>query len=164
MKCTTPPGVVFFYMERFINMIALLQRVNFADITVDGSCIASMKNGVLAFIAFEKGDTAEKSRRMLDRILKYRIFSDSEGKMNLNVNEAGGNLMLVSQFTLAANTDRGNRPSFDPAMPPQEARQMYDELVVYARSVKPGVQTGEFSADMKIRLENDGPVTISLHI
>ena len=101
-------------------MIALLQRVNFADITVDGSCIASMKNGVLAFIAFEKGDTAEKSRRMLDRILKYRIFSDSEGKMNLNVNEAGGNLMLVSQFTLAADTDRGNRPSFDPAMPPQE--------------------------------------------
>ena len=132
-------------------MLALLQRVNYARIVVEGECIADMQQGILAFIAFERGDTPNKATKMFDKILKYRIFSDDAGKMNLNVNEAGGNVMLVSQFTLAANTCSGNRPSFD-------------DFINYARSVKPDLQSGEFAADMKISLENDGPVTFTLKL
>lgn len=145
-------------------MIALLQRVNHASIKVDGECIASMEKGILAFIAYEKGDTPQKSARMLERIENYRIFSDDAGKMNLNVRDAGGNLMLVPQFTLAANTDRGNRPSFDTAMPPAEASAMFGELLSMAKEKNQNVQCGRFGADMKILLENDGPVTFSLHV
>jgi D-tyrosyl-tRNA(Tyr) deacylase len=143
-------------------MLALLQRVNYARIVVEGECIADMQKGILAFIAFERGDTPDKAKKMFDKILKYRIFSDDAGKMNLNVNEAGGNVMLISRITRALNTCSGNRPSFDPAMPPAEAKIMYDDFITYARSVKPDVESGEFAADMKISLENDGPVTFTL--
>lgn len=147
-----------------ISMIAILQRVNHARINVDGRCIASMDRGVLAFIAYERGDTPQKSARMLERISNYRIFSDEAGKINLNVGDAGGNMMLVPQFTLAANTDRGNRPSFDTAMPPADAAVMFAELLEMARAKNPDVQCGMFGADMKILLENDGPVTFSLYV
>ena len=145
-------------------MIALLQRVNYAGVTVSGNTIARIDRGILAFIGYEKGDTREMSHKMFDRILRYRIFGDENDKMNLSVSDIGGRVLLVSQFTLAAETSRGNRPGFDPAMPPEEAREMYEDLVSYARIKAPGTESGEFGADMKVALENDGPVTFLLRL
>ena len=143
-------------------MIALLQRVSHAGGTVSGSMIAHIDRGLLVFIGFERGDTADRSHRLFDRIMRYRVFGDENGRMNLSVRDIGGRVLLVSQFTLAAETSRGNRPGFDPAMPPDEARELYEDLVSYAGSTVPGTAFGEFGADMKVTLENDGPVTFLL--
>ncbi|MCR5536156.1 MAG: D-tyrosyl-tRNA(Tyr) deacylase [Succinivibrio sp.] len=145
-------------------MIALLQRVRFAKVEVEGQTVADSGPGLLAFIAFEQGDTEAKSHRLLERILNYRMFPDEQDHLNLNLKQVSGTLTLVSQFTLAADTQHGNRPSFDPALPPPLAKQMYAELVEHARQVYPQVESGIFAADMQVSLLNDGPVTFLLKI
>lgn len=145
-------------------MLALLQRVNYAKVVVDGIVTGQIEKGILAFIGLEKGDDEQKCRKMFDKILKYRMFYDDNEKLNLNVTDVGGNVLLVSQFTLAANTKAGNRPSFDPAMPPVEAKELYAKFCAYAHEKLPSVQEGVFAADMKVALENDGPVTFMLQI
>ena len=143
-------------------MLALLQRVNFAKVVVDGKVAGQIDKGILAFIGLEKGDNETKCKRMFDKIVKYRMFYDENDKLNLNVEQVSGSILLVSQFTLAANTASGNRPSFDPAMAPSEAKVLYEKFTSYAHSKFPRVEEGIFAADMKVTLENDGPVTIMI--
>lgn len=113
-------------------MLALLQRVNFAKVVVDGKVTGQIDKGILAFIGLEKGDNETKCKRMFDKIVKYRMFYDENEKLNLNVEQVSGSILLVSQFTLAANTASGNRPSFDPAMAPSEAKVLYEKFTSYA--------------------------------
>ncbi|CCX91486.1 d-tyrosyl-tRNA(Tyr) deacylase [Succinatimonas sp. CAG:777] len=143
-------------------MLALLQRVNFAKVVVDGKVTGQIDKGILAFIGLEKGDNETKCKRMFDKIVKYRMFYDENEKLNLNVEQVSGSILLVSQFTLAANTAPGNRPSFDPAMAPSEAKVLYEKFTSYAHSKFPRVEEGIFAADMKVTLENDGPVTFMI--
>ncbi len=143
-------------------MLALLQRVNFAKVVVDGKVTGQIDKGILAFIGLEKGDNETKCKRMFDKIVKYRMFYDENEKLNLNVEQVSGSILLVSQFTLAANTASGNRPSFDPAMAPSEAKVLYEKFISYAHSKFPRVEEGIFAADMKVTLENDGPVTFMI--
>ncbi len=143
-------------------MLALLQRVNYAKVLVDGKVTGQIDKGILAFIGLEKGDDEAKCKRMFDKIVKYRMFYDENEKMNLNVEQVSGSILLVSQFTLAANTAAGNRPSFDPAMAPNDAKVLYEKFTSYAHAKFPRVQEGIFAADMKVTLENDGPVTFML--
>ena len=150
-------------------MIALLQRVSKASVQVDENSsnpvvTGSIGPGVLAFIAVEKGDTKAQADRLLQRILAYRIFEDENGRMNLNLLQAGGQLLLVSQFTLAADTNSGNRPSFTPAAEPQEGKRLFDYLLDSARLKLGEVPSGRFGAHMKVSLVNDGPVTFSLRV
>lgn len=145
-------------------MYALLQRVNYAKVRVDGKITGEIDKGILVFAGLEKGDTEAVAKKMFDKILKYRMFYDENEKMNLNVTQVEGSVLLVSQFTLAANTAAGNRPSFDPAMPPKEAEELYNKFTKYAHEVFPRVSEGVFGADMKVELENDGPVTFMLKI
>lgn len=143
-------------------MLALLQRVNFAKVVVDGKVAGQIDKGILAFIGLEKGDNETKCKRMFDKIVKYRMFYDENDKLNLNVEQVSGSILLVSQFTLAANTASGNRPSFDPAMAPSEAKVLYEKFTSYAHSKFPRVEEWIFAADMKVTLENDGPVTFMI--
>lgn len=143
-------------------MLALLQRVNFAKVVVDGKVTGQIDKGILAFIGLEKGDNETKCKRMFDKIVKYRMFYDENEKLNLNVEQVSGSILLISQFTLAANTASGNRPSFDPAMAPSEAKVLYEKFTSYAHSKFPRVEEGIFAADMKVTLENDGPVTFMI--
>lgn len=143
-------------------MLALLQRVNFAKVVVDGKVTGQIDKGILAFIGLEKGDNETKCKRMFDKIVKYRMFYDENENLNLNVEQVSGSILLVSQFTLAANTASGNRPSFDPAMAPSEAKVLYEKFTSYAHSKFPRVEEGIFAADMKVTLENDGPVTFMI--
>lgn len=143
-------------------MLALLQRVNFAKVVVGGKVTGQIDKGILAFIGLEKGDNETKCKRMFDKIVKYRMFYDENEKLNLNVEQVSGSILLVSQFTLAANTASGNRPSFDPAMAPSEAKVLYEKFTSYAHSKFPRVEEGIFAADMKVTLENDGPVTFMI--
>lgn len=143
-------------------MLALLQRVNFAKVVVDGKVTGQIDKGIVAFIGLEKGDNETKCKRMFDKIVKYRMFYDENEKLNLNVEQVSGSILLVSQFTLAANTASGNRPSFDPAMAPSEAKVLYEKFTSYAHSKFPRVEEGIFAADMKVTLENDGPVTFMI--
>lgn len=143
-------------------MLALLQRVNFAKVVVDGKITGQIDKGILAFIGLEKGDNETKCKRMFDKIVKYRMFYDENEKLNLNVEQVSGSILLVSQFTLAANTASGNRPSFDPAMAPSEAKVLYEKFTSYAHSKFPRIEEGIFAADMKVTLENDGPVTFMI--
>lgn len=143
-------------------MIALLQRVAAARVEVAHDIVGSIGAGLLAFVAVERGDTQAQARRLLERMLGYRVFSDAQGKMNLGVRDVGGGLLLVSQFTLAADTRNGMRPSFTPAAAPEEGRRLFDYLVELARAEYHNVATGTFGADMQVHLVNDGPVTIWL--
>ncbi|HZP86116.1 MAG TPA: D-aminoacyl-tRNA deacylase [Burkholderiales bacterium] len=143
-------------------MIALLQRVRRAHVDVEGRTVAAIGQGLLAFVCAERGDAAAYAERLLERVLNYRVFADSEGKMNLSVRDIGGGLLLVPQFTLAAGTRKGNRPSFTPAAAPEEGKRLFDHAVAYARSAHPIVECGRFGADMQVTLTNDGPVTLSL--
>jgi len=145
-------------------MIALLQRVRQAQVDVGGSTIGQIGPGLLVLVCAERGDTEREADALLAKILKLRIFSDDAGKMNRSVQDVGGGLLLVSQFTLAADTSSGNRPGFSQAAAPAEGRRLYDYLVAQARAAHPVVQTGEFAADMQVHLVNDGPVTIPLRI
>lgn len=145
-------------------MIALLQRVSEAGVRVDGEVIGKIDTGLLVLLCAEKGDTEAVADKMLAKILKLRIFSDDAGKMNRSLQDVGGGLLVVSQFTLAADVAGGNRPSFTQAAVPAEGRRLYEFFVAQAKKVHPVVQTGRFAADMKVALVNDGPVTIPLRI
>lgn len=145
-------------------MITIIQRVTHASVTVNQKKIGEIKQGILALVAVEKADTPAISERLLERILNYRIFADSDDKMNLSVRDIQGGLLLVPQFTLAANTDKGNRPSFTSAAPPEFGRDLFFYLQQHALKTYPSVQFGEFGADMKVALLNDGPVTFTLKV
>lgn len=144
-------------------MIALIQRVSRAAVGVEGEEIASIGKGVLALVAIERGDTDDAGRRLAERVAAYRIFSDVNGKMNLSLKDVKGELLAVSQFTLAADTASGLRPSFSGAAAPDEGRRLFDLFVTFASQALP-VKTGRFGADMKVSLVNDGPVTFWLQV
>lgn len=145
-------------------MIALLQRVRHASVTVDGALIGAIDAGLLVFLCAEKGDTAREGDALLTKLLGYRVFADDAGKMNRSVRDVAGGLLLVPQFTLAADTRSGTRPSFTPAAAPADARRLFDQVVAQARLRHPVVATGQFGADMQVALTNDGPVTFWLRI
>ncbi|BAP35041.1 MULTISPECIES: D-aminoacyl-tRNA deacylase [Acinetobacter] len=145
-------------------MRALLQRVLEAKVVVDGETTGEIQKGILVFLGLAKEDNFEKGQKLIDKILKYRFFDDEQGKMGWNVSQANGGILLVSQFTLMAQTQKGLRPDFGPAMPPAEAQALYQQLVDYARSQFKNVETGIFAADMKVHLVNDGPVTFNLEV
>ena len=145
-------------------MMALLQRVSEARVRVDGEVIGQIGTGLLVLLCAEKGDTEVVADKLLSKILKLRIFGDETGKMNLSVQDVGGGLLLVSQFTLAADVAGGNRPSFTQAAAPEDGRRLYEHFVAQAQKAHPMVQTGRFAADMKVSLVNDGPVTIPMRM
>ena len=145
-------------------MISVLQRVSEARVIVDGAAIGEIGAGLLVLVCAERGDTEAQADRLLAKLLKLRIFGDAAGKMNRSVQDVGGGLLVVSQFTLAADTSGGNRPSFTNAAAPEEGRRLYDYFVAQARAAHPLVRTGEFGADMKVHLVNDGPVTVPLRV
>ena len=145
-------------------MMSVIQRVKNARVEVEGKVIGQIEQGLLALVCAEKGDTEAEADKLLAKMLKLRIFSDEAGKMNLSVQDVGGGLLIVSQFTLAADTKGGNRPSFTGAAAPDEGRRLYNYFVDKARAAHPVVQTGEFAADMQVHLVNDGPVTIPMRI
>jgi D-aminoacyl-tRNA deacylase len=145
-------------------MRALLQRVLKAKVVVDGETTGEIEKGILVFLGLGKEDDLDKGKKMIDKILKYRFFDDEQGKMGWNISQAQGGLLLVSQFTLMAQTQKGLRPDFGPAMSPSEAKALYEQIVDYAKSQFENVQTGIFAADMKVHLVNDGPVTFNLEI
>lgn len=145
-------------------MIALLQRVSEAAVSVGGEDIAAIGRGLLVLVGVERGDDAAGAARLAERILGYRVFPDNDGRMNLDVSQIGGEVLLVPQFTLAADTAKGRRPSFGPAAPPATATALFDTLVAAAAERWRAVSTGRFRADMAVRLVNDGPVTFWLRI
>jgi len=143
---------------------AVLQRVREARVDIAGKTVGAIGSGLLVLLCAERGDTDAVADRMLAKILKLRIFSDDAGKMNRSVQDIGGGLLVVSQFTLAADVSGGNRPSFTQAAVPDEGRRLYDLFVAQARAAHPVVATGVFAADMQVHLVNDGPVTIPLQM
>ena len=145
-------------------MQVILQRVSQASVTVENQTIGAIDQGLLILLCAERGDTDGLADKMLSKILKLRIFSDEAGKMNRSVQDVGGGLLIVSQFTLAADVSGGNRPSFTNAAPPDEGRRLYELFVAQARAAHSIVQTGQFAADMKVSLINDGPVTIPIRM
>ncbi len=158
-------------------MIGLLQRVSVASVVVDGATVGAIERGLLVLVGVERGDGDPQADRLVERLLGYRVFPDAQGRMNLSVREVGGGVLLVPQFTLAADTTRGMRPSFTSAAPPELGRRLFGELVRAVRerceaadetgTVPKGqspVQTGSFGADMKVALVNDGPVTFLLRV
>lgn len=145
-------------------MIALLQRVRHASVTVDGALIGAIDAGLLVFLCAERGDTEREGDALLNKLLNYRVFSDAAGKMNRSITDVAGGLLLVPQFTLAADTRSGTRPSFTPAAAPADARRLFDHVVAQARTCHPVVATGQFGADMQVALTNDGPVTFWLQL
>lgn len=145
-------------------MIGLLQRVSAAEVRVDDRCVGAIGPGLLVLVGVERGDSESQADRLLERLLTYRVFPDDQGRMNLSLQDVRGELLLVSQFTLAADTRKGTRPGFSPAAEPAEGRRLFDYLVVTARERHPAVQTGEFGAHMRVSLTNDGPVTFWLQV
>ncbi|GEC94822.1 MAG: hypothetical protein RLZZ220_3258 [Pseudomonadota bacterium] len=143
-------------------MISVIQRVLEARVTVGGRTVGEIGPGLLALVAVERGDQPANAARMVERLLGYRVFADAEGRMNRSLADTGGGLLLVSQFTLAADTAKGTRASFTPAAPPDEAERLFNEVVALARSRHPMVATGEFGAEMTVSLVNHGPVTFRL--
>ena len=145
-------------------MQALIQRVARARVSIDQRVAGQINAGLLVFVCAERGDTETEAERLLAKVLKLRIFADATGKMNRSVQDVGGGLLIVSQFTLAADTSGGNRPGFSAAAPPEEGRRLYEHFVARARVAHPVVATGAFGADMQVSLVNDGPVTIPIRI
>lgn len=143
-------------------MISLLQRVTEASVTVADETVGAIDAGLLVLVAVEPGDGEVQAQRMRERLLGYRVFPDDAGRMNLSLADTGGGLLLVPQFTLAADTRKGMRPSFTTAASPEDGRHWFDRLVELARAVHPGVATGRFGAHMQVRLVNDGPVSFIL--
>lgn len=143
-------------------MIGLLQRVGTARVEVAGETVGAIETGLLVLVGVERGDREEQADRLLERLLGYRVFADSEGKMNLSVRDIGGGVLLVPQFTLAADTQKGMRPSFTPAASPTEGERLFDYLTIQARQRHAPVATGRFGAQMQVSLTNDGPVTFWL--
>ena len=145
-------------------MIGLLQRVSSAHVDIGGERRATIGPGLLVFIGIQRGDNEAEARRLLKRLLDYRVFSDTDGKMNLNISQVGGELLLVPQFTLAADTRSGTRPGFSTAASPAEGRHLFAYLLQQARLAMPSVESGDFGADMQVSLINDGPVTFWLEV
>ncbi|MDR5792054.1 D-aminoacyl-tRNA deacylase [Caballeronia sp. LZ008] len=145
-------------------MIALIQRVKRADVRVGERVTGAIDAGLLALVCAERGDSEAAADKLLAKMLGYRVFSDAAGKMNLSVQGVAGGLLLVSQFTLAADTNSGLRPSFTPAAPPDEGKRLFNYFVTQARAKHPVVETGEFGAEMQVSLVNDGPVTFWLQV
>jgi len=144
-------------------MIVLIQRVSEASVRIEGDVVGQIGHGLLAFIAVEPDDDDATARRLVERAVAYRVFGDEAGRMNRSLADTGGELLLVSQFTLAADTRKGLRPGFTMAAPPELGRQLFERVVEHARATLPGkVATGRFGADMKVALVNDGPVTFWL--
>ena len=145
-------------------MIGLLQRVLRASVEVEGEVVGAIDRGILALVCAEPGDNEQSAERLLERLLGYRVFPDSADKMNLSLKDIGGGLLLVPQFTLAADTHKGMRPSFTPAAPPEEGERLFDYFAAQARGTHAPVETGRFGAHMQVSLTNDGPVTIWLRV
>ncbi|ELY4740127.1 D-aminoacyl-tRNA deacylase [Cronobacter sakazakii] len=145
-------------------MIALIQRVTHASVRVGDEVTGEIGPGLLVLLGVEKDDDEQKANRLCERVLGYRIFSDEQGKMNLNVQQAGGSVLVVSQFTLPADTEKGLRPSFSRGAPPEQAKALYDYFVSRCRAAGMTTETGRFAADMQVSLTNDGPVTFWLQI
>jgi D-tyrosyl-tRNA(Tyr) deacylase len=145
-------------------MLALLQRVSRAQVAVAGSVIGAIERGLLVFVCAEPADTDAQAVKLVDKIIKLRVFSDGAGKMNLSVQDVRGGLLIVSQFTLAADISGGNRPSFSAAAPPALGRALYERVLALARERHAPVACGEFGADLQVELVNDGPVTIPLKL
>lgn len=145
-------------------MIGLIQRVSHARVEVDSKTVAQIDRGILAFVGIEKQDNSGTAERLVQRIVNYRIFPDSEKRMNLSLHDTAGELLLVPQFTLPADTRKGARPSFSPAAPPEVGQQLFRELADYALDTHARVQTGIFGADMQVTLTNNGPVTFWLQV
>ena len=145
-------------------MKGLIQRVKHASVVVDGETVGEIGPGILLLLGVEKGDDPALADKLLDKVLKYRIFSDDQGKMNLGLKEVGGGLLIVSQFTLVADTRKGLRPSFSSGASPEQGEKLYNYFVEQAEIQHPDVATGRFGADMKVSLLNDGPVTFMLEV
>lgn len=146
------------------TVIGLLQRVRWAKVTVSGLPIATIGPGLLVLVGVERGDSTAGAARLAERLLAYRVFADAAGRMNRSLADVEGELLLVPQFTLVADTSHGNRPGFEPAAPPAEGQRLFEYLVSAARARCPRVQTGQFGADMELELVNSGPVTFSLRV
>ena len=145
-------------------MIGLLQRVTEARVTIDGELVGEIGGGLLVLVGFRRGDRAERIARFVERVLNYRVFADPQGRMNLSLRDQGGGLLLVPQFTLAADTNAGNRPSFTPAAAPDDGRALFEQVVKTAMTAWPQTECGRFGADMQVGLVNDGPVTFWLEV
>lgn len=145
-------------------MIGLLQRVSRADVAVDGRTVAAIGRGLLVLVAVERGDDDRAAKRLAERLVQYRVFADDSGRMNCSVRDVGGAVLLVPQFTLAADTRQGNRPGFSRAADPAAGKRLFDVLVVEMRSSGVDVSTGEFGATMQVSLTNEGPVTCWLQV
>ena len=145
-------------------MIGLIQRVKSAKVEVNGECIGSINQGLLVLLGVEKEDDEAKAKRLMERITSYRVFSDEDGKMNLNVQQVEGELLVVSQFTLVADTKKGTRPGFSRGASPELGNELYQYFVEQCKTTGLNVETGEFGADMQVSLVNDGPVTFSLEV
>ena len=145
-------------------MLGLIQRVKHASVSVDGKTVGEIQQGILLLLGIQKNDTRETADKLIDKVLAYRIFADADNKMNCNVQQVEGGVLVVSQFTLAADTRKGLRPSFSSAAPPTMAEELYDYFVMQMRSKHPQVATGIFAADMQVNLTNDGPVTFLLEM
>jgi D-aminoacyl-tRNA deacylase len=145
-------------------MIGLLQRVTRASVQVGGATVGAIGMGLVVLVCAERGDGEAEAERLLERLLGYRVFADAEGRMNLSLREVQGGLLLVPQFTLAADTHKGMRPSFTPAAPPQEGERLFDYFLARARASHPAVESGRFGAHMQVSLTNDGPVTLWLRV
>ena len=145
-------------------MIALVQRVARAHVEIGGDCVGAIGAGLLVFVCAEPADTVAHAERLVAKLLALRVFSDAQGKMNRSLRDTGGGLLLVSQFTLAADTASGNRPGFSAAAPPERGRRLFDEVLRIARAQHAPVAAGQFGTDMQVHLVNDGPVTIPLRL
>lgn len=145
-------------------MIALIQRVKQAKVEVDNQSIGEIKQGLLVLLGVERDDTTALADKLLKKVVSYRVFSDVEDKMNLSLKDIGGELLVVSQFTLAADTSKGLRPGFSAAATPSDAKSLYEYFVTQSKAMNVDTQTGEFGADMQVSLVNDGPVTFSLKV
>tara|TARA_Y100000746_G_scaffold212250_1_gene203922 strand:- start:712 stop:1149 length:438 start_codon:yes stop_codon:yes gene_type:complete len=145
-------------------MKALIQRVSSAQVKIAGESVGLIQSGLLVFLGLEKHDSFSKADKMIKKIISYRVFQDENQKMNLSLNDTKGEILVISQFTLAADTKNGTRAGFSTAMPPAEAESLYNSFIELARSSKLKVQTGIFGADMKVSLVNDGPVTFLLEV
>ncbi|MCK5262925.1 MAG: D-tyrosyl-tRNA(Tyr) deacylase [Gammaproteobacteria bacterium] len=145
-------------------MIGLLQRVSHASVTVEGECIAKIGMGLMVLVGVEKSDSCEQAERLVKKLLEYRIFADDDGKMNQSVLDIAGEVLLVPQFTLVADTGKGKRPSFSSAAPPEQGADLFAAVVDIMSQQQPQVQTGRFGADMAVELINDGPVTFWLQV
>jgi len=145
-------------------VIGLLQRVTSARVEVGGEAVGVIERGLLVLVCAERGDNQASADRLLERLLNYRVFPDALGKMNLSLRDVGGGLLLVPQFTLAADTNSGNRPSFTPAAPAEDGRRLFDLLLSLAVARHAGTASGRFGADMQVSLTNDGPVTFWLRV